>query len=203
MPKMTSARALIVDPRPFFGEAMRACLNKGGHAMLGQSLNLSEALSHVDSLQPDLMIVGPHFAESGLTICRENRNRLPTLKTILFTAHADDSLFQADAAYAGVTALLRPESTEEECLAVIARVIAGQPFFSQEFLALASRPIDLTAREGEVLKLMAEERTDHEMADALGLKVSTVRNHAQRILEKLSVHNRREAVWRAQHRGLV
>ncbi len=203
MPETTFARALIVDSRPFFGEAMRACLGKGGHAMLGQALNLSEALSHVDSLQPDLMIVGPHVGESGLTICRESHRHLPTLKTILFTAHADDSLFQADAAYAGVTALLRPESTAAECLAVIAQVMAGQPFFSQEFLALASQPIDLTAREREILKLMADGRTDHETADVLGLKVSTVRNHAQRILERLSVRNRQEAVRRARHRGLV
>lgn len=203
MPETTFARALIVDSRPLFGEAMSACLSKGGHAMLGQALNLNEALSHVDSLQPDLMIVGPHFDESGLTICRESCRRLPTLNTILFTAHADDSLFQADAAYAGVTALVRPESTEAECLAVITQVMAGRPFFSQEFVALASRPINLTAREREVLKLMTEGRTDHEMADALGLKVSTVRNHAQRILEKLGVRNRQEAIWRAQHRGLV
>ncbi len=203
MPETTSARAFVVDPRPLFGEAMRACLSEGGHAMLGQALHLSEALSHVDSLQPDLMIVGPHFGESGLTLCRESRRHLPTLKTVLFTAHADESLFQADAAYTGVSALLRPESTEAECLAVIAQVMAGQPFFSQEFLALASRPIDLTAREREVMKLIAEGRTDHEMADALGLKVSTVRNHAQRILEKLSAHSREEAVWRARHRGLV
>lgn len=160
-------------------------------------------MSQLDSLQPDLLIVGPHSGESDLTICREIRHRLSTLKIILFTAHADDSLFQADAAHAGVTALVRPEITEAECLAVIAQVMAGQPFFSQEFVALASRPIDLTAREREMLKLMAEGRTDHEMADALRLKVSTVRNHAQRILEKLSVHNRQEAVWRAKHRGLI
>lgn len=203
MPKTTFLRAFVIDPRPLFGGAMRACMSKGGYALLGQALTLSEGLSQVDSLQPDLLIVGPHVGESGLTICRESRHRSPTLKSILFTAHTDDSLFQADAAYAGVTALVRPESTNEELLAVIAKVMTGQPFFSQEFLALASQPINLTARELEVLKLMAEEKTDHEMSDALGLKVSTVRNHVQRILEKLSVRSRREAIWRAQHRGLV
>jgi DNA-binding NarL/FixJ family response regulator len=203
MPGTTFLRAFVVDPRPPFGEAMRAYLIKGGHALVGQALNLAEALSRLDSLQPDLLIVGPHVSESGLTLCRESRHRLPSLKILLYTAHADDSLFQTDAAYAGVTALVRPESTREELLTVIAKVMTGQPFFSQEFLTWASQPINLTARERQVLKLMVEERTDHEMADALGLKVSTVRNHVQRILEKLSVRSRREAVWRAQRRGLV
>lgn len=203
MPETTFLRAFVIDPRPLFGGAMRACMSKGGHALLGQALTLSEGLSQVDSLQPDLLIVGPHVGESGLTICRDIRHRLPTLKIILFTAHADDSLFQADAVYTGVSALVRPESTDAECLAVIAQLKAGQPFFPQEFLALASQPIHLTVRERDVLKLMAEGRTDHEVADALGLKVSTVRNHVQRILEKLSVRSRREAIWRAQRRGLI
>jgi DNA-binding NarL/FixJ family response regulator len=203
MPGTTFLRAFVIDPRPPFGEAMRAYLSKGGHALVGQALDLAEALSRLDSLQPSLLIVGPHVGESGLTLCRESRHRLPTLKILLYTAHADDSLFQTDAADAGVSALVRPESTDEELLTVIAQVMTGQSFFSQEFLALASQPIDLTPREREVLKLMAEGRTDHAMADALGLKVSTVRNHAQRILEKLSVNNRREAVWRAQRRGLI
>lgn len=203
MPETTFQRALVIDPRVLFGEAMRACLSQGGYVMLGQARHLSEALSLVDALQPALLIVGPHFGEPDLTICREIHHRLPMLKIILFTAHVDDSLFQADAVYAGVSALLRPESTPEECLALIDQVMAGQPFFAEEFLTLASQPIDLTPRELEMLKLMTEERTDREMADALGLKVSTVRNHVQRILEKLSVHSRKEAVWRARRRGLV
>jgi DNA-binding NarL/FixJ family response regulator len=51
--------------------------------------------------------------------------------------------------------------------------------------------------------LMAEGKTDRAIAVALDLKFSTVRNHAQHILDKLDVHSRREAVWRARHRGLV
>lgn len=196
-------RAIIVDPRPIFRDVLQACLTKVGCMVVGQFSNLEETRQQVEMLEPDLMILGPHLAESGLVVCRVITCHLPTLKTILFTAHADDLLFQVDACHAGVTVLLRPESTKEECLAVIAQVMAGQSFFSQEFLALVSRPIDLTAREREVLRLMAERKTNREIADALGLKGTTVRNHAQRILEKLGVHSRQEAIWRAKHRGLV
>jgi DNA-binding NarL/FixJ family response regulator len=203
MPGTTVARAIVVDPRPLFGEGMRACLSKGGHLMLGQALNLEAARQQVDALQPDLVIVGPHLAESGLAICRDLTNRLPTLKIILFATHTDDPLFQADAANAGVATCLPPETTDEECLAAIVQVIEGREFFSREIVALGAQPIELSERELEVLRLLAEGKTDREIADALGVQVSTIRSHAQHILEKLSVHTRQEAAKRARNRGLV
>ncbi len=171
--------------------------------VVGEAGNGKEAMRQADSLHPDLMIVGPHLAEQGLVVCREIAKRLPTLKTIVFTAHADEPLFQADAAYAGVAACVLPEVTESEILAVVAQVMRGQQSFSRETLSLAFQPIELTPREREVLKLMAEGKTDREIANVLGLSVSTVRNHSKHILEKLNVHHRQEAVWRARHRGIV
>ncbi len=204
MPNGSTARVIIVDPTQYFREGMRNCLAAGKHIVLGEARNLDEAQQSLDTLNPDLVVIGQNFAEhESFALCREITSRWPTIKTIIYTKHAGDPLFLVDAAYVGVAACLPPETTDAECLAVITRVMAGQPFFSQEFLALASQPIDLTGRERAVLKLMAEGKTDRKMAGALGLKVPTVRNHAQRILEKLGVHSRQEAVWRARHRGLV
>jgi DNA-binding NarL/FixJ family response regulator len=92
--------------------------------VVGQARNSQEALQQTDSPCPDLIIVGPHLAESGLSVCREISRRLPTLKILLFTAHTDNPLFLADAANAGIAACLPPETTEEECLAMIAKVMA-------------------------------------------------------------------------------
>jgi DNA-binding NarL/FixJ family response regulator len=203
MPETRTARAIIVDPRPLFGEGMRVCLSHGGHTMLGQAANLEEARQQVDALQPDLVIVGPHFAESGLALCRDLTNRLPTLRIVLFTLHTDDPLFQADAANAGVAVCLPPETTDEECLAAIAQIMEGREFFPREIVALGAQPIELSEKELEVLRLLADRKKDREIADALGVKVSTVHSHAQHILEKLSVHTRQEAVRRARNRGLV
>ncbi len=203
MTETVKVRAMIVDPHPLFCDAIRNCLTKGGYVVLAQVQNLDEAMRQADSLHPDLVMVGPHLMEEGLVICREMTKRWPSLKIIIFTAHADEPLFEVDAAYAGVAACLSPESTDEECLAVVRRVIAGQKFFANEVLSLAFQPIELTGRELAVSRLMAAGKADREIAYALNLKFSTVRNHTQHILEKLSVHHKQEAVWRARHRGLV
>ena len=203
MPNVILVRAIIVDPHPIFCDALKTCLTKGGHLVLGKVSNLEEARQQVDALEPNLMILGPHLAESGLAICCSITSRTPTLKRILFTAHANDLIFQADAVYAGVNALLFPESTEEDCLETIAKVMAGHQFFSNEVLALAFQQIDLTKRERQVLELVVQEKTDQEIANTLAISRFTIRNHTQRILEKLGVHGRKEAIWRARHRGLI
>jgi DNA-binding NarL/FixJ family response regulator len=79
--------------------------------------------------------------------------------------------------------------------------MAGHPLFSREILSLAFWPTELTAREREVLKLLAEGKTDREIAAALVLSLPTVRKHSQKVLEKLDVHERREAVRRARRLG--
>ena len=79
--------------------------------------------------------------------------------------------------------------------------MTGHQLFSRGILSLAFQQIELTARERTVLKLLAESKTDREIAAALGLSVATVRNHSQHILEKLGVHNRHEAVRRARRLG--
>jgi DNA-binding NarL/FixJ family response regulator len=201
--RIATVRALIVDPRPLFRTALQACLTKVGGVVVEQCADFDEACQRVEMLKPDLMVLGPHLAEAGLSVCREIYRRLPTLKVIIFTAHADNLLFQADAVYAGVAACVRPEITDEELLTVVARVMVGERLFSPEIFALAFQPIDLTGREREVLRLMVNGKSDREIAHTLKLKFNTVRNHTQHILEKLGVHSRQEAVWRARHRGLV
>lgn len=203
MPETRTAHAIILDPRPLFGEGMRACLSKGGHTMLGQALNLEEAFEQVGSRQPNLVFIGPHLDDSSLAICREINQRWNHIKLIIFTAHANDPLFQADATHAGAAACLPPETTDKECLATIAQVMEGREFFSRDIVAMGAQPIELSERELGVLRLLAAGKTDREIAEVLGVRTSTIHTHAQRILEKLNVHTRREAVGRARNRGLV
>lgn len=198
------ARAIVVDPSPLFYEGMTNCLSRGGYVAVGQAHNLEDALQQVDSLHPDLVMVGPNLAEQdSLAVCREVISRWPSIKAIVVTAYADDPLFQADAAYSRAVACLPPEVTYEDCLATIAAVMAGHVLFSREILAEAFQLIRLTTREREVLKLLAEGKADREIADALTVKLSTVRSHSQHVLEKLGVHNRQDAVRRACRRGLI
>ncbi len=199
-----SVRVLLVDPSPPFYAGIRDCLMLGRHVPLGQVRNLEEALRQADSLHPDLILVGPHIVEDeSLAVCREVSSRWPSIKTIIFTMHADDPLFQSDAVYAGAAACLWQGVTDEECLKAVDAVMAGHQLFSREILAPDRQPIALTAREREVLKLIAEGKTDREIANTLVLSHRTVRNYSQRILQKLGIHSRQEAVRRARRRGLI
>ena len=167
--------------------------------VLAHAHSLAEAMERSGVLTPDLAVVGPNFTEyESLTLCRAILSRWPNIKVIIFSRHAADPLFQADAASAGANACLPREASEAETLAAVAAVMAGYLVFPREVLAEAFRPIDLTAREREVLRHLAEGKTDREIASALGLSHATVRNHSQRILEKLGVHERREVVRRAR-----
>lgn len=203
MLKTGKARAIVVDPLPLFCDAMGVYLTRGGHTLACQCRTLEQALQKATVFNPDLLIVGPHFAESDLVLCKEIISRLPELKLVLLAQRANDVFFQADVAYMGISACLPQEVTGDEFLAVIENVVAGRGFFSREVTALAFQRIDLTPRECEVLRHVAAGKTNQEIADLLWVSVHTTRTHSQHILEKLGVHSRQEAVWRGLYRGLI
>jgi DNA-binding NarL/FixJ family response regulator len=200
----TQVRAVVIDPNPLFYEGISHYLSRSGHLVLAQAPNIEIGLRQVRSLSPNLVMLGPHLAqEESLSFCREIAGRWPGIKIIVVTRQAKDALFQADAAYSGAAACLPADVSEQECLSAIKAVMRGHLLFSRDILSQAFQPISLTEREREVLRLLAEGRTDREVADRLKLAVSTVRNHSQRILEKLGVHSRVEAIRRARRRGWV
>ncbi len=204
MVERSETRVLLVDPSPFFYEGICNCLRRGGYLALEQAPNLEDALQKLTAQQSDLVLIGSNLQEhESLEISREITSRWSNIKTLVFTTHANDPLFQLDAVYAGTSACLPVETNDDECLEAIKAVVAGHQLFPREILAQGLQPIVLTTREREVLKLLAEGKTDKQIADALVLTFRTVHNHVHRILEKLDVHSRQEAVWRARHRGLV
>ncbi len=199
-----SAQAIVLDPSPFFRKGISACLETGGYMVLTCAPNLDEIMQRRAVLLPNLALVGPNFSEhESLVICRELLHCWPMLRIVLFSPHAKDLLFQVDVAHTGASACLLPETSEQECLSTIATVMTGHNLFSREILSLAFQPMELTTREREVLQLLAEGKTDREIADALVLSLNTVRKHSHRILGKLGVCERREAVRRARRLGWV
>lgn len=199
-----TARAIILDPSSFFREGMDSCLSKGGHVTLAQGRSLTEVVQRLDALTPNLALVGPNFSElESLALCREMTCRWSALKVILFTRHANDPLFQADVAHAGANACLSREAGEAEFLEAIEAVMAGYQLFPRDVLSQVFQPAPLTPREREVLQLLAKGKTDRQIADALTLGLPTIRKHSHKIIEKLGVHERREAVRRARRLGWV
>lgn len=197
-------RAVVIDPYPVCCEGIASYLSRGGHVALGQGRDFENGLRQLRSLHPNLAILGPHLQpRQSLALCREITRRWRGIKVIIIAEEAKNPPFLVDAASAGAAACLHGELDAEEFLSVVEAVMAGRVLSSPEVLSQAFQPIALTAREKEVLELLAEGKTDREVAAALGLALSTVRNHSQRILEKLGVHSRAEAVGRARRRGWI
>ncbi len=204
MAERTQARALVIDPSPLFCEGIADHLSRGGHTVLAHAPDEATGLQCAHSLEPNLVVLGPHLeADESLALCREITRQWPGIKMIVITGQADDPLFQADAACSGASACLPAEVSGQGCLSAIEAVMGGHLLFSREVLSQAFQPIRLSVREQEVLDLLAQGKSDREIAAALVLAVSTVRNHAQRLLAKLGVHSRAEAVQRARRRGWV
>jgi len=153
---------------------------------------------------PALAVVGPNYAEfEGLALGRDILAQWPGIKLILYSHHAHDLFFQADAANVGIHACLPSNADATQTLNAVSAVLAGRLWFSHAVLSPLLRPEALTPREQEVLKLLAEDQPDKAIATVLGISVATVRNHSQHILEKLGVHRRQEAVRRARRLGWV
>ncbi len=198
---MTSRKtAITIDPSGFFRDGLESCLVKAGFRPLSHALSLAEAVRDLAGRTPGVAAVGPNFTEpEAFAISREMLARWPNVQIILYTGHAADRLVQADAFHTGLQAVLPREAGEAETLATIARIEAGLPMFTQEIHA--SRLVAPSPRELDALKLMAEGTPDTEIAHKLNVSYSTARTYAQRILQKLNVHERREAVRRGRRLG--
>lgn len=194
-------RVVIFDPIEFFRIGLERCLEKAGHSVLGHACHLSDLPETLEGCVPDLVVIGPNFAEpDAFTLGRELLRRWPNVKLILYTSNATDPLVQVDAFHMGIRAVLPPsENSQLEMMKAIQAVLAGDPMFTKAISK--THPATLTPREHDVLRLIAEGKSDREIAKALNLRVTTVRNYSQQILEKLGVHSRHDALRRARRLG--
>lgn len=154
--------------------------------------------------QAGLVLCGPHLDERPLfDFFRWRTANKPGVKCKLISAQAADRNFYLDVAFNHVQACLPHDLRCEQIAQAVQDVLSGRVLFSTQELEQAFRSIEISPTERQVLRLMAEGKTDREIADALWLSYRTVRNHAHRILTKLNVHGRDAAVARAYRRGLL
>ncbi len=155
---------------------------------------------------------------NGIEAARQIRDISPSTKILMLTvSDEEDDLYEA--IKAGANGYLLKEISVEEVAEAIRAVVQGQSLISpsmaskllNEFNALAERAEErqqypapaLTARELEVLKLVARGMSNREIADKLFISENTVKNHVRNILEKLHLHSRMEAVMYAVRERLL
>lgn len=195
-------RVVIVDPCSFFTAGLTECLRCEGYIVQHIGLASDEQEHLLENA--NCIIVGPHVClHRSFDLARKWLKCVSKPRIIFVSPHADDLIFQADAAFIGISACLKHPVTAAELIETLAQVIRGLNLFSPDAMQLALETEPLTRRELDVLMEMNKGLSNDEIAKCLNMCKHTVRTHAQHILQKLRVHSRRDAVYRARHRGLI
>jgi len=215
---MASIRTLLVDDHVLFRKGLASLLVSKGIEIVGEASNGVEALERAKELMPDLVLMDIRMpVVDGICATRMIKQELPFVKVVILTVSDDDNdLFEA--IKAGAHGYLLKNMEPDELVTLLEGAFRGEAPITRatatkilaEFALQAQRdPVPtalrttLTARETEVLQLVANGTCNREIANALCISENTVKNHLRNILEKLHLDNRVQAVAFALRQGLI
>jgi DNA-binding NarL/FixJ family response regulator len=211
-----SVRVIIAEDHPLFREGMRGRLDRVADiAVVGEAASGDEAVELAKELEPDVILMDIKMPGlNGIEATREIQRANPLIGILVLTMFEDDdSVFAA--MRAGAKGYLLKDSGGEGVVHAIRAVASGEAvfgpgvaeriigFFSAPRAAAPQRAFpELTEREEEVLSLVAQGKSNREIARQLFVSLKTVRNHVSNILLKLQVADRAQAVIRARDAGM-
>ncbi len=209
------ARLVIADDHELSRAGLRTMLmGQRGLELVGEASNGHEALELCCRLQPNLALLDVRMPQlDGLAACRAIKQARPDTSVILITMH-ENLEYLLEALKSGAAGYILKDITQRDLLNTVRRVLQGESMLDSETvvrvldhltgkLPQESSQLHLTAREIEVLQLLAQGQTNREIASKLTVSVSTVKVHVEHILEKLSVSDRTQAAVRAIELGLI
>lgn len=206
---------LIADSDPLARRALREALDASPVlTVVAEAGSAAEAIARAEALRPDVVIVDPDLPDlDGITAGLRIRRANPAIRVVVVAAAPDDDLALL-ALRAGSAGIASKAMTDEALVRAVEGVAAGEAALPRaQALRLVERLLriadgdarpprgSLTTREREVLELLTEGRRTDEIAEELALSVETVRSHVKRVLAKLGVHTRSEAVAAAERLG--
>lgn len=213
---MSAIRILIVDDHAILREGVRALLKTHEDLeVVGEASDGQEALAEVARLDPDVVIMdiampGLGGIETSLELKKQGRRA-----RILILSQYDDREYVRRLLKAGVSGYVLKRSAGAELAGAIRAVHKGGLVLDPAVARVAmseggpvapgeADPYDgLTDREKQVLKLVADGKSNKEVAEVLGISVKTAMTHREHVMEKLGLHNRTELVRFAIKRGVV
>jgi DNA-binding NarL/FixJ family response regulator len=206
-------RVLVVDDHEMFASSLQLALtHEPDIDVVGTAASLAQAKELVATVEPQVVLLDHRLPDGlGVDAIGELKELRPETKVVVLTAAAEDSTL-VRATEAGCAGFLLKTSPLEELVAAVRTAAAGEMLVSTELLSrLLSRlradraepAPELTAREREILQLIAEGLTNAAIARRLFISVNTVRNHVQSLLAKLGAHSKLEALSVAVREGLI
>lgn len=204
---------LLVDDHAVVREGYRRLLEvSGGITVVGEASSAAEAYQMFCILQPDVVVMDIGLpGVSGIEALRRILAHEPKARVLMFSMY-EDTIFVRRALEAGAAGYLTKAAAPRVLVEAVATISCGRRFLSPDvaqMLALQSTnaeratPDVLSAREFEVLKLLADGCTLNEIAQQLGLNPKTVSNHQSAIRQKLGVETAAQVLRAAMRLGLV
>lgn len=205
--KAQAIRVLLVDDHEVIRVGLRTVLGQTqGVTVVGEAGTIAEAIQQTQRLKPDVILMDVRLPDgSGVDACREILGALPGTRVIFLTSYADDDSVLA-AVLAGAHGYVLKEIDSSALLEAIRTVANGQSILDSSVTERALRWLrglhdlpttpgtdELSAQEERVVALVAEGKTNKEIAVALGLSDKTVKNYLANVFQKLRITRRAQA----------
>ena len=176
-------------------EGIRSLLqHEKGIEWMGHAMNAASCLAFLQQQQPDVILMDINLPDkSGIDLCKEVKAKYPSIHILGLSSFNQQSFIQKMMAN-GASGYVLKNATREELIEGIETVMQGQKFLSGEAASTMTKNEDskipvLTRREKEILTLIAEGMTNHEIADKLFISTTTVDTHRKNLLAKFDIRN--------------
>lgn len=215
---MVSIRILLADDHTILRKGLRLLLEREpGFGVVGEASNGKEVVDAVSRHSPDVVIMDIAMPMmNGIEATKRIAEAYPKTAVVILSVHSDEA-YVLRALKAGARGYLLKDSAESDLIQAVRAVTAGKAFFSPAVSKILADdyvrqvreqgvedPYDLlTARERELLQLIAELKTTKEIAELLCLSPHTVDTHRGNLMQKLNIHSIPEVILYAVRRGVV
>jgi len=211
-------RILLADDHTVVRKGLRLLLeNQPGFQVLAEAADGRAAVALAEQYVPDVVVMDLAMPTlNGIEAARQLTSKLPRTAVVFLSMHSDES-YVLKALKAGARAYLLKDSAEHDLIQAVRAVAEGKSFFSpaiskmmmEDYMReLQERQVEdtyelLTTREREVLQLLAEGKSNKEVAAILNLSLYTVETHRGNILQKLNLHSGAELILYAIRKGVI